>query len=180
MSLPFWSPESSRIGFFADRKLKTVSAAGGAADFICDAPFGRGGTWSSSSVIVFAPDASGPLHRVSANGGTSTPVTALDAARSESGHRFPLFLPDGEQFLYAAVPEKDGAYEILAGSLKDPSVRKRIGALEPAPVYAEPGFLAFARQGVLAAQPFDVEALQLTGEAMSLGDRPGVARSGVA
>ena len=67
---PFWSPDSERIGFFANGKLKTVAAAGGPADVVCDAPFGRGATWNASNVIVFAPDATGPLYRVSANGGT--------------------------------------------------------------------------------------------------------------
>ena len=180
VSLPFWSPDSTRIGFFADRKLKTVPAAGGSAETVCEAPFGRGGTWNRSNVIVFARDASGPLYRVSANGGAATPVTALDAARSETGHRFPSFLPDGDRFLFAALPGKDGAFEIFAGSLKDPAARTLVGSLETAPVYAEPGWLLFARNGVLAAQPFDADALRLTGEAVSLGDQPGVARAGVA
>ena len=47
--------------------------------------------------------------------------------------------------------------------------------MESAPVYAEPGWLVFSRQGVVAAQPFDTKALRLTGEAVSLGDEPGVA-----
>ena len=180
VSLPFWSPDSTRIGFFADRKLKTVAVAGGPAEIVCEAPFGRGGTWNRANVIVFARDASGPLYRVSANGGTATPVTALDAARDETGHRFPSFLPDGDRFLFAAMPGSNGAFEIFAGSLKDPAIRTLVGSLENAPVYAEPGWLLFARNGVLAAQPFDVNALRLTGEAVSLGDQPGVARAGVA
>ena len=61
VSLPFWSPDSSRIGFFAHRKLKTVAAHGGPVEPICDAPFGRGATWNRSNVIVFAREPSGPL-----------------------------------------------------------------------------------------------------------------------
>lgn len=73
VSLPFWSPDSARIGFFASRKLKVVDAAGGPAVVVCDAPFPRGGTWNRSNVIVFAPDAQGTLSRVLASGGTPEP-----------------------------------------------------------------------------------------------------------
>ena len=183
VSLPFWSPDSARIGFFADRKLKTVAAAGGAAEVVCDAPFGRGATWNRSNVIVFAPDANGPLYRVSANGGAPTAITALEASKKEQGHRFPSFLPDGDRFLFAAVPGADGTFEILAGSLRDPAGRTRVASMENAPVYApsassgrgDTGWLLFARQGVLAAQPFDAKALRITGDAVSLGDQPAVA-----
>ena len=72
--LPFWSPDGQWVGFFADGKLKKVPAAGGSAQVICDVPVGRGGTWNAQGVIVFAPTLSGPLVRVSANGGVPTPV----------------------------------------------------------------------------------------------------------
>jgi Tol biopolymer transport system component len=39
-------------------------------------------------------------------------------------------------------------------------------------VYAEPGFLLFARQGLLAAQPFDARSRRITGEPVSLEDEP--------
>jgi Tol biopolymer transport system component len=83
-ALPFWSPDSRRIGFFAQRKLKIVAAAGGPAETLCDAPFGRGASWGRSNVIVFAPDANGPLHQIAAGGGTPSPVTTLDPAGQET------------------------------------------------------------------------------------------------
>ncbi|HKW02943.1 MAG TPA: protein kinase [Vicinamibacterales bacterium] len=175
VSQPFWSPDSEHIGFFADRKLKAVALAGGPADVLCDAPFGRGAAWSASNVIVFAPDATGPLYRVSANGGPSVALTTLDAARKELGHRYPLFLPDGDHFLYAALPGTGGTADIFAGSLRDQGLKTLIGSMESAPAYAEPGWLLFTRGGVLAAQPFDAKALRTTGEAVSLGDEPSVA-----
>ncbi len=170
-ALPFWSPDSRRIGFFTLGKLKTIAASGGRAEVLCDAPGGRGATWSPSNVIVFAPDAGGPLSRIPASGGTAAPVTKLDAARKEYGHRFPTFLPDGQHFLYAALPGRGGKFDILAGSLADDS-RALVGSLESAPVYAEPGWLLFMRQGVLTAQPFDAGRLKLTGDPVSLDDEP--------
>jgi len=175
VSLLFWSPDSARIGFFAGRKLKTVAASGGPAQVLCDAPFGRGAAWSATNVIVFAPDANGPLFRVSADGGTPAPVTTLDAERRETSHRFPLFLPGGDRFLYAAQPATDGLFDIFAGSLADPKTKTRIGSMESAPAFAEPGWLLFTRQSILVAQPFDANTLTLGGAITSLGDEPGVA-----
>ena len=174
-AMPFWSPDSTRIGFFADRKLKTVPATGGSADVLCDAPFARGGAWNTSNIIVFAPDASGPIYRVSSAGGAATPVTTLDAARHETGHRFPSFLPDGDHFLYAALPGAESLPDVFAGSLSNANLKTRIGAMESSPVFAPPGFLLFTRQSVLVAQPFDDAALRTTGDVVALGDEPGTA-----
>ena len=77
---PFWSPDSRSIGFFADRKLKKIEAAGGPALTLCDAPNGRGGAWNRDGVIVFAPNTGGALQRVSASGGQASAVTKLDEA----------------------------------------------------------------------------------------------------
>jgi Tol biopolymer transport system component len=170
-SLPFWSPDSRRIGFFANAKLKIVAAAGGRAEILAEAPNGRGGIWTPSNTIVFAPNWSGPLYRIPASGGTPAPVTKLDTARGEYGHRIPALLPDGEHFLYAALPGKNGKFEIYAGSLQDDS-RSRVATMESAPVYAPPGFLLFARQGLLTALPFDARSLQVTGEPITLEDEP--------
>ena len=81
-------------------KLKTLDVAGGTPKTICDAPAGNGGTWGSGGVILFAPNSNGPIYRVSANGGEPAPVTELDAARNEYGHRWPQFLPDGKHFFF--------------------------------------------------------------------------------
>ena len=98
-TFPFWSPENRRIGFFADGKLKIVDAAGGALEILSDALIGRGGTWNTEGTIVFAPFIAGPLYRISADGGTATPVTTVRNGAGEA-HRWPFFLPDGKHFLY--------------------------------------------------------------------------------
>src|SRR5437773_4164431 len=63
-SLPFWSPDSRFIGFFANGKLKKIDTAGGPPQTLCNAPNGRGGTWKREGVIVFARDILSPLYRV--------------------------------------------------------------------------------------------------------------------
>ena len=171
-ALPFWSPDGRRIGFFSNSKLKIVPASGGRAETLSDAPSGRGAVWTRSNVIIFAPDAGGPLYRIAASGGTPVPVTKLDSARHEYGHRFPTLLPDGDHFLYAALPGKNGKFEIFAGSLSDDTVRTAVASLEAAPVFADPGWLLYARQNVLVALPFDARALKVTGDPVILGDEP--------
>ena len=169
--LPFWSPDSTRIGFFSSNKLMIAPVAGGRAESLADAQGGRGATWSGDT-IVYAPDALGPLYKIAASGGASSPATTLDASAQELGHRFPAFLPDGEHFLYAALPGKNGRFNIFAGSIRDSS-RTSIGVFESAPVYAEPGYLLYARQGVLMSVPFDARTLKVTGSATAMPDEPG-------
>ncbi|MGH9669754.1 MAG: protein kinase domain-containing protein [Terriglobales bacterium] len=100
---PFWSPDGRYVAFFADAKLKRVEVPGGRVQTLCDAPSGRGGTWNKNGVILFPPTALGTLYRVSAAGGTPVPVTRPDPARLEMSHRWPVFLPDGNHFLYLAA-----------------------------------------------------------------------------
>jgi Tol biopolymer transport system component len=173
-SLPFWSPDSIHVGYFGrGGELKKVAVTGGRAETICTlpgSPVGRGASWNASNVIVFATGTNGPIYRVSADRGGATPVTTIDAPR-QSGHRFPVFLPDGDHFLYAALPAHDGKFDILAASLSG-GTSTLVGAMESGPVYAEPGWLLYARQGVLAAQPFDARALRTTGVAVTLADEP--------
>jgi Tol biopolymer transport system component len=169
--LPFWSPDSRRIGFFTPTKLETISVDGGRAEVLADAANGRGAVWTAANYILFAPDANGPIYRVPSSGGAVQPVTKLDAPRKEYGHRFPEMLPDGDHFLFAALPGKAGKFDIYAASLADGS-RTLVGSMENAPTYVDPGWLLSVRQGVLAAQAFDPKTRTLHGDPIPLGDEP--------
>jgi Tol biopolymer transport system component/predicted Ser/Thr protein kinase len=159
---PFWSPDNKWLGFFADGKLKKIDPSGGPAILLCDAPRGSGGTWNQNGVIVFAPDILGPLHRVSASGGASSPVTSLDPARNEISHRFPAFLPDGRRFLYTARIYFQGMVRIASlesqkGDSKagDSQVLTDAGSNS---AYSR-GYLLFTRGTTLMAQRFDWKRL---------------------
>jgi Tol biopolymer transport system component/predicted Ser/Thr protein kinase len=169
-SLPFWSPDSRFIGFFANGKLKKTEATGGQVLNLCDASVGRGGTWSQDDVILFVPVLLGGVFRIPAAGGTPTPVTAIK--EQEPGHRYPWFLPDGRHFLYTAYgpnPEQDMIY---VGDLESKSRRALIPAASNA-VYASPGYLLFLKNSNLMAQPFDAEKLQTAGDAVPIADQVG-------
>jgi len=170
-ALPFWSPDSRLIGFFADGKLKKILAAGGSPEVLCDVRDGRGGSWSRDGVIVFAPDPAGPLFRVPVSGGTPVQVTSLDSTHHETAHRWPYFLPDGRHFLFVALPARQGNYDAYAGSL-DSRGRRFVVSAGAAPIYAAPGYLLYIRSASVVAQRFDARRLSLSGEPVTLGEAP--------
>jgi eukaryotic-like serine/threonine-protein kinase len=115
-SFPFWSPDNSYVAFFARGHLKKVAVAGGPPNAIAEATDGRGGAWGNRGVVIYAPDPLGPLWRVSADGTNASPLTA-NLMGHQITHRFPVFLPDGDHFLFlagaftSAIPKgDDGIY----------------------------------------------------------------------
>jgi eukaryotic-like serine/threonine-protein kinase len=165
-SYPFWSADGRSIAFFADAQLKKLEVAGGPVQTICDAPQGRGGTWNKDGVIVFAPETTAGLFRVSASGGTSTRISTLDTSRGEGSLRWPVFLPDGKHFLYLSgnFTGQKAANAIYVGSLDSNEKRFIVEATSNA-AYEAPGYLLFYKDRTLLAQPFDLKRLALTGEA---------------
>ena len=89
---PFWSPDGKWLAFFAGGQLKKIAAGGGPVEVLCDAPSGRGGSWSAKGVIVFAADIQGPLMKIPESGGRPQPATR--APGRGGTHRNPHFLPD--------------------------------------------------------------------------------------
>ena len=162
-SLPFWSPDSRFIGFFAGGMLKKVALSGGPAVDLCAAPDGFGGSWSSEGAIVFAPTGNGALQRVPDSGGTPVPLTTLLKGK-EVAHRWPQWLPDGRRFLYASVDGEGGDHTIRVASLESPIGEPLVAASEGGAVYVPPGTLLYMRESTLLHHPFDAARRQLSGE----------------
>jgi Tol biopolymer transport system component/predicted Ser/Thr protein kinase len=172
-TLPFWSPDSKQLGFFSDGKLRRLRLSSGTTEVICDAANGRGASWNQSGVIVFTPSPGGPLYQVRSAGGTPQVVTALDTTLGETAHRWPCFLPDGDHFLYAALPAaKNGQYACYVGSLHS-RAKKLVLNANGAPIFAAPHYLIYQRGEVLLAQRFDSGAYRVVGDPFSIGDAPG-------
>jgi Tol biopolymer transport system component/predicted Ser/Thr protein kinase len=163
-SLPFWSPDGKSLGFFAGANLKRTDAMGGSVLTLCEAPNGRGGAWNQNDVILFVPGILSPVFRVSAAGGTPTPLTAL--SEDELGHRNPWFLPDGRHFLYLAIGRgPSGSKRTVYVADLESNERLAIANGANSKVeYAAPGYLLFARETTLLAQPFSLSRLQTTGD----------------
>jgi Tol biopolymer transport system component len=175
---PFFSPDGQWIGFFADGKLKKISVSGGAAVTLCDAPRGRGGSWSSDGTIVFTPESTGrtALRRVSDTGGVSQQIG--EAVDSELVQRYPQVLPGGRAVLYAVnvtAGNNETARVVVQPLPEGPRRVLREGAYYPR--YAASGHLLFVHEGTLFAQAFDVERLELAGEPIPILE--GIATSGL-
>jgi len=173
VSDPFFSPDGEWIGFFslADRKLKKIPVAGGAAIAICDVDiiYSRGASWGEDDAIVFNPysEAWKPLLRVPAAGGKPEPFSTL--SEGEVSHRWPQVLPGAHAVLFAAFGTQGGidAANIVAQRL--PSGPAKI-VLRGAHFgrYLRNGYLVYAQGATLFAVPFDVNRLEVTGQPVAV------------
>ena len=167
-TFPFWAPNGQSVGFFADRKLKTIDLATGVVQVIADAGGGAGGTWGTDGTILFAPHLNGPIVRVPATGGKPAEVTTLTAG--QQGHRGPQLLPDGTHFTFYVRGGSD-VRGIYVSGLDGSKPTRIVSGDVAAPVFVSLGNLLFVRQGILFAQPFDTRVLALTGSPVPVSDQ---------
>src|SRR5262245_34813481 len=165
---PFWSPDSHELGFFSGNKLKRINIGGQALQIICEAKAPGGGTWNSNGDILVAVD-NQAIQRVPASGGSPTAVFRLDESRKERSQFWPVFLPDGRHFLYQSWTGHSEESTLYVGSI-DGAERKFLLKTDSNPAYAAPGYLLFAREGTVLAQPFDASRLQLGGEPVPVAE----------
>src|SRR5262249_23164355 len=93
----------------------------------------------------------------------------LDESLEEIEHVSPWFLPDGRHFLYTAVSTKPENSAIHVGSL-DSKNRVRLMTAKSKALYSPPGYLLYLRERRIMAQFFDVDRLQLGGEAVPVAE----------
>ncbi len=162
---PFFSPNGEWIGFFADGKLKKISAQGGAVVTLCDAADDRGGSWSEDGTIVFTRGAGSGLSKISAAGGSPEQLTTLNQA-SEHTHRWSQVLPGGKAVLFTA--------NVLLGSFERADIvaytmstgqRKTVLHGGFYGRYVPTGHLVYMHENTLFAVPFDAKRLEVTGQA---------------
>jgi len=160
-SSPFWSVDGRHLGYFADGKLKRVTASGGPSTTLASAPDNRNGAWGRDS-ILFSPDNRGPIMRIDPGGGSSAPVTSL--AKGELGHLRPAFLPDGRRFFYSSYGVGQVAdVPIWVATVGSPE-RKLVLRADSAHVAYSAGHILFVRDQTLMAQAFDENRLEVKGE----------------
>jgi serine/threonine protein kinase len=174
---PFWSPDSQTIAFFADGKLKTIAAAGGTTVTLCSAPEQRGGAWSEQGTIIFGLNARG-IFRCDRETSELVEITSLDTSLGENSHRYPVFLPDGNRFLYYARTNDLEKRAVYLDTLDRSTPRKRVlvadgqFAIGRDPRSSE-YYLLSQQAGQIFAQRLDMATGTVSGESLALLDRAG-------
>jgi Tol biopolymer transport system component len=174
---PFWSPDSRRLAFYADGKLKKTDVSGGGVQILGNAPrFPVLGAWNSDGVILLGSQAPAGIVRISDAGGDAVPVTAAPDAAALLQF-VPVFLPDGHHFLFHTTDLQSGT--VYVGSLDSKSVTKLMGLPNFSPagtnsavIYAQ-GYLLFSRDRSLLAQPFDAGHGKLVGDPVPIAENVG-------
>jgi serine/threonine-protein kinase len=173
---PFFSPDDRWVGFFANGKLKKVSASGGKPTVVCDAPNGASGAWGEDGTIVFAVMGEG-LRTVPAAGGEPRQLTARDPEKMEWQHSEPRFLPDGRTILFTVFDGGCKALRIAARSLETGDELTLVEGAS-SPLYSPTGHLLYVQGSGLLAAPFDAESLQITGPSVQVVDEVLAAEEG--
>jgi eukaryotic-like serine/threonine-protein kinase len=165
--LPFWSPDSHFIGFWAGGKLKKIPRTGGLAEVICSVPEIAQGAWGADGTILFAKAVNSPILRVSHDGASATPVTAL--LPGQVSQMWVQFLPDGKRFIYLArtsLTTDDPEAKVYAQSLNGGAPVELLTSESRA--IAVPEYVLFAQGQNLLAQRMDWKALRKIGEPLLL------------
>jgi Tol biopolymer transport system component len=174
-SYPFWSPDDTAVGFFADSKLGRILVSDGSVQTLAHVNYARGGSWGSKNVILYSPDPGGPIWKVEADGGNAAPVTDKWLGNFDSD-RWPLFLPDGNHFLFLAAnfgtPGENSKSAIYVGSLDGQEPTKLVPA-ESNPGYAQGSLFYLDAQESLRAVPFDAGKGAITGDSRVLIEKVG-------
>ena len=164
-SQPFFSPDGESVGFFTDNQMKRVSLSGGGAISICNIALGGvSATWGPNDMIVFS-DASFSLYRVSAAGGEPQVLASPNSEKGEIYYRHPEILPGGEAMLFTVWGNEAFQTRVLSLETGDQNIVVEGGRQAH---YLPTGYLVYERAGNLMAAPFDVERLEISGNAVSV------------
>ena len=165
---PFLSPDGRWVAFNRGDKLVKVAIDGG-TPIALTTEFWGGGGWGRDGRIVFPQSYQEGLFEVSEAGGPATRLTRPDPARNELAHWWPQILPDGDHILFTAYrgTAEASTIEVFSRTTKQRTVLFSDGVNAR---YVPSGHLVFAKDETLLAVPFDLDALKVTGGAVSLAD----------
>lgn len=164
---PFWSTDGLRIGYFANGRARMIELASGSITDLADAPGGRGGAWNASGDLVFAPTGDAALMIRSA-AGEVRPLTTLDAAKGETSHRWPAFLPDGRHVAFLVRTTDASRSGVWIASLDQPGAPRRVASSDAQAIVAGTTLL-YANSEALMAQPLDPATWNVAGPSALVG-----------
>ncbi len=165
---PFWSPDSRTVAYFARGELKRADLAGGTPLTIAPAPFGTGGNWGPTGTMVFWGNPTPPM-RVSATGGTPTPV----AVRGNVG--WAHFMPDGRLLISGLLNGGEAGislFDLDTSSSTQLLAQRGVSrvAYVPARVTGDDEWLVWNQEDTLAVQRFDTSRGALVGQPVTVAN----------
>ncbi|MDP3716673.1 MAG: protein kinase [Acidobacteriota bacterium] len=167
---PFWSPDSTELGFFVRQQLRRISLSGGSAQTICDVPGPMPtGSWGDNGVILV-----GAMEGMRTNIYT-VPATGGAREIALAGAYRPQWLPGARGFLYADEGSKPGVY-VQAEGLDSPRQLVALGGNADeawAFTFSRAGYLYVNRNGALTMQRFDLDSLNVGGPVVPLAGAAG-------
>lgn len=166
-AMPFWAADGSRIGFFANGKVRAFDLAAGQVVDLADAATPRGGSWNAAGDLVFAPAPNAGLMKRDASGSTGA-FTTLDPANGETAHAWPSFLPDGKHVIFFVAASQPSRGGIWIAALDDPASRRRLLASDGQAIVADQ-VLLHLRDLALVAQPLDPVTFEPSGRSNAVG-----------
>jgi eukaryotic-like serine/threonine-protein kinase len=158
---PFFSPDGKWIGYVTGRTLKKVAVDGGASVPIADSF--SSGAWAPDDTIVYTPNYTSGLWRVSSSGGTPRKLTDPTTAEGELGHFWPQVLPDGKHVLFTSFRTPAERSRIEVYSLEN-GTRAVVMDGGFSGQYVQSGHLLFARSTTVMAVRFDPDRLTTIGQ----------------
>ena len=148
---PFFSPDGSWVGFFAEGALRKVATAGGLPVVVCElSNFDRpSASWGRDGQIAFSRgiNTSSGLFRVSAEGGAPESLTIPRGDRGERWHGLPQRLPGGE-LLFTVATAAGFRAAILSRDSREWAILDSLGPAVGAR-YLDSGYLVFGQPGRL-------------------------------
>jgi eukaryotic-like serine/threonine-protein kinase len=165
--MPFWSADMTRIGFFAGGKLRVLDLAGGTTSDLGEAASGRGGSWSATGDLVFAPSATSGLLFRDATGAIKS-LTTLDVSQGDTSHGWPAFLADGRHVIFLLASMQASRSGIWMTSIDNPSSAQRLFAADSQAIVAG-GSLLYLNDVSLLARPIDAVTFMPGGRPETVG-----------
>jgi Tol biopolymer transport system component len=164
---PFWSADGTRVGFFADGKVRAIDLSSGGVADLAKAASPRGGAWNTAGEIVYAPEANSGLwiRRVD---GSEQPLTTLDSAAGETAHEWPALLADGRHVVFLVRAQEASRAGLWLTSTDNGRDRVRLASAESQAIVTGDTLL-FSTSEALMAQRFDAQTSRLVGRSELVG-----------
>ena len=163
---PFWSADSTRIGFFAGGKLRVIDLASGNVADLAKVSSPLGGAWNAAGDIVFA-EASGGLRMRRADGSEQA-LTTIDTSAGETAHEWPAFLADGRHVILLVRAKEGSRAGLWLTSIDNGNQRVRLTSAESQAIVTG-NTLLFSTSEALMRQRFDPQTSTLAGRSELVG-----------